>query len=191
MRHAVIDGTIGRLTVVADPSTGSGGPSTGSGGPPTGSGGEVVIGIYFPGHWTNPDRRGWGAESEPDGVIEQCRRELEEYARGERREFTVPIELRGNAFQQRVWAELLAIPFGETTFYGALAARVGVRNAQLVGQAVGHNPISVIVPCHRVIGADGSLTGYAGGVDRKLWLLEREGALPASLFDETPVFEQS
>lgn len=187
MRHADIETTLGRLTVVAD---------RGADGDGTGDTGEHIVGIYFPGHWTNPDRAGWGVASAADGVIEQCRAELAEYARGERRAFEVPIELRGNEFQQRVWAELLQIPYGQTTSYGALAERVGVRNAQLVGQAVGHNPISVIVPCHRVVGADGSLTGYAGGVDRKVWLLEREGALPASLFEgatleEAPTFHQA
>lgn len=182
MRYADIDTTLGRLTVVTDRADGPHSP-------------ERVVGIYFPGHWTNPDRNQWGTPSTPDGMIEQTRIELEEYARGERREFTVPIELRGNPFQQQIWDELLRIPYGETTSYGALAERVGVRNAQLVGQAVGHNPISVIVPCHRVVGADGSLTGYAGGVDRKVWLLEREGALPTSLFDgafdEAPTFHQA
>ncbi|OYN97029.1 methylated-DNA--[protein]-cysteine S-methyltransferase [Enemella evansiae] len=188
MRYAEIDTTLGALTVVADRVDGT----DGAGGA---GGAEQVVGIYFPGHWTNPDRRAWGEPSAPDGVIEQVRAELSEYAAGARQAFTVPIELRGNAFQQQIWAELLQIPYGETTSYGALAARVGVRNAQLVGQAVGHNPISVIVPCHRVVGADGSLTGYAGGVDRKVWLLEREGALPGSLFgdafDEAPTFSQA
>ena len=80
----------------------------------------------------------------------------------------------GSAFRQRVWKELLTIPYGQTVTYGELARRLGCRSAQAVGGAVGRNPISLIVPCHRVVGADGALTGYAGGLDRKRALLQVE-----------------
>jgi methylated-DNA-[protein]-cysteine S-methyltransferase len=82
--------------------------------------------------------------------------------------------LQGTPFQQRVWALLLEIPFGQTVTYGALAKKLGCKSAQAVGVAVGKNPISILIPCHRVVGADGSLTGYAGGLDCKRWLLEHE-----------------
>jgi methylated-DNA-[protein]-cysteine S-methyltransferase len=96
-------------------------------------------------------------------------RQLKEYFAGKRREFDLPLRMEGTEFQQRVWRELTKIPFGETRSYGSRA----------VGLANGRNPIAVIVPCHRVIGADGSLTGFGGGLDRKEWLLTHEG-LPAT-----------
>ena len=85
-----------------------------------------------------------------------------------------PLSLKGTPFQQRVWKELLTIPYGQTVTYGELARRIGCRSAHAVGGAVGRNPISIIVPCHRVVGTDGSLTGYAAGLDRKRALLELE-----------------
>ncbi|POM16428.1 methylated-DNA--(protein)-cysteine S-methyltransferase [Burkholderia cepacia] len=90
----------------------------------------------------------------------------------------MPIQLRGTAFQRRVWKELLAIPFGELVTYGDITERVGLpmSGARAVGGAVGRNPVSIMVPCHRVVGASGSLTGYAGGIDRKRALLSLEGA---------------
>jgi methylated-DNA-[protein]-cysteine S-methyltransferase len=101
--------------------------------------------------------------------------QLHAYFAGELRAFDVPLHLDGTEFQQRVWRALLEIPFGETRTYGALATRVGApAAARAVGLANGHNPIGIIVPCHRVIGADGSLTGYGGGIDRKRRLLEHE-----------------
>ena len=89
-------------------------------------------------------------------------------------DFVPPLQLRGSDFQKRVWRALLAIPVGQTETYGSLAKQLGCRSAQAIGGAVGRNPISIIVPCHRVVGADGSLTGYAAGVDKKRWLLEWE-----------------
>ncbi len=90
------------------------------------------------------------------------------------------MDLRGTEFQRRVWAQLCEIPYGETISYGELAARIGNANAsRAVGLANGRNPISIIVPCHRVIGADGSLTGYGGGLERKTWLLEHESTARA------------
>jgi methylated-DNA-[protein]-cysteine S-methyltransferase len=103
------------------------------------------------------------------------REQLAEYFAGERREFDVPMQLAGTAFQRRVWEELVRIPYGTTITYAELARRVGRPTAvRAVGAANGRNPISILVPCHRVIGADGKLTGYGGGVERKQWLLELE-----------------
>jgi methylated-DNA-[protein]-cysteine S-methyltransferase len=103
-------------------------------------------------------------------------RQLSEYFAGTRRTFHLPLRLQGTEFQQRVWRELTEIPYGETWSYGQLARRIGNPNAsRAVGLANGRNPISILVPCHRVIGADGSLTGYGGGLERKQWLLAHEG----------------
>jgi methylated-DNA-[protein]-cysteine S-methyltransferase len=105
------------------------------------------------------------------GIAEQ----LEGYFAGTRTRFDVPVRLSGTDFQCRVWSELQRIPYGETISYGELARRVGRPAAvRAVGLANGRNPVSIIVPCHRVIGADGSLTGYGGGLERKAWLLEHE-----------------
>jgi methylated-DNA-[protein]-cysteine S-methyltransferase len=102
--------------------------------------------------------------------------QLQEYFAGSRRVFDLPLSLQGTVFQQRVWRVLTEIPYGETWSYGQLARRIGNPNAsRAVGLASGRNPISILVPCHRVIGADGSLTGYGGGVERKQWLLAHEG----------------
>ena len=103
-----------------------------------------------------------------------CIRWLDLYFSGRQPDFTPPIDLRGTAFQQRVWHELLTIPYGQTVTYGEIARRVGCRSAQAVGGAVGRNPIALIVPCHRVIGSDGSLTGFAYGLHRKQYLLQLE-----------------
>ncbi|MBX6365853.1 MAG: methylated-DNA--[protein]-cysteine S-methyltransferase, partial [Gemmatimonadetes bacterium] len=104
--------------------------------------------------------------------------QLEEYFRGERREFDLPLAPRGTAFQQRVWAELRKVPYGATISYGELAERLGLRGAtaaRAIGRANATNPIAIVVPCHRVIGADGALTGYAAGLDLKAKLLALEG----------------
>ena len=113
------------------------------------------------------------AEATP--ALLQAKRWLDIYFSGQEPDFTPPLHLIGSAFRLRVWARLLEIPYGQTTTYGALLG--DGTSARAVGGAVGRNPISIIVPCHRVIGADGSLTGYAGGVDRKIRLLalERQG----------------
>jgi methylated-DNA-[protein]-cysteine S-methyltransferase len=93
----------------------------------------------------------------------------------------LPLAPQGGEFRQSVWRALLEIPYGEVLTYGGIAKRTGCKSAQAVGGAIGHNPISIIIPCHRVVGANGSLTGYAGGVDRKLKLLELENADVARL----------
>ncbi|HAL40009.1 MAG TPA: cysteine methyltransferase, partial [Polaromonas sp.] len=106
-----------------------------------------------------------------------------EYFAGQRNRFEVPLDLAcGTAFQQSVWQALLAIPYGRTASYGEVSRRIGKPTAvRAVGAAVGRNPVSIIVPCHRVMGANGSLTGYAGGLDRKTALLKLEGALQETL----------
>lgn len=109
-------------------------------------------------------------------VLMDAQRELEEYFSGRRKSFSVPICMQGTAFQMRVWAELVKIPYGETISYGELAGRVGnARACRAVGQANHVNPIPIIVPCHRVLSANGRLTGYAGGTQIKRRLLEIEG----------------
>ena len=103
--------------------------------------------------------------------------QLEAYFAGSLTDFDLPMEMGGTDFQRRVWASLREIPYGETISYGELARRVGNPKAsRAVGLANGRNPLAIVVPCHRVIGADGSLTGYGGGLDRKVWLLEHEAA---------------
>jgi O-6-methylguanine DNA methyltransferase len=115
-------------------------------------------------------------------VLDNAIRQLREYFDGRRKKFDIPIRLAGTLFQQQVWNGLLKIPYGQTESYGSLAERLGKPSAsRAVGHANGQNPISIIVPCHRVIGKDGSLTGYGGELWRKKWLLEHEGALTASV----------
>jgi O-6-methylguanine DNA methyltransferase len=111
-----------------------------------------------------------------------CARQLEEYFAGQRRQFDLPLDLRGTDFQKRCWQELLKIRYGETRSYADIARAIGNPAAvRAVGLANGQNPIAIIVPCHRVIGSDGSLTGYGGGLETKRKLLELEGALSGSL----------
>jgi methylated-DNA-[protein]-cysteine S-methyltransferase len=112
-----------------------------------------------------------------DDILVDVRAQLGEYFAGERREFDLRLAARGSAFQRRVWDALTEIPYGETTSYGKIAVSVGAPDgARAVGLANGQNPISIVVPCHRVIGANGSLTGYGGGLPAKQWLLSHEAA---------------
>ncbi len=130
----------------------------------------VVVKVLFspfevPAHAPTPD----------DPLLQQTVRELDEYFAGQRRDFEVPVGPPGTPFQQAVWAELRRVPYGETATYGELAQRLGSPGAvRAVGSANGRNPVAVIVPCHRVIGSDGNLRGYAGGVERKTALLAIE-----------------
>lgn len=146
-----------------------------------------LAGVWFERQRHSPDMTGWQAASEHP-VLRQAAAQLEEYFDGRRQHFDLPLDLsHGTPFQQSVWQALLAIPAGGTTSYGAISAGVGKPAAvRAVGAAVGRNPISVIVPCHRVLGSDGSLTGYAGGLDRKTALLELEGVLGAALTEVCP-----
>lgn len=118
---------------------------------------------------------------EDDARLAEARMQLAAYFAGQLRRFSLPLAPRGTPFQQQVWAALRRIPFGETTSYGALAAALGHPGAaRAVGAANRTNPIGIIVPCHRVIGADGTLTGYAGGIERKKFLLDHEAACAGS-----------
>ena len=111
-----------------------------------------------------------------DHALRDARRQLEAYFAGDLTLFDLPIGLHGTPFQLQVWEALRSIPYGETVSYAEIARRIGNTTAvRAVGAANGRNPVPIIVPCHRVIGADGSLTGYGGGVERKQWLLEHEG----------------
>lgn len=156
-RHAIVDTPLGDLTLVATD--------------------DAIVGIYFPHHWTKPSRDGFGRQVDvrDDALLDTARIQLVEYLNADRTSFDLPTAANGNDFQQRVWAMLNEIPFGATRTYGELAERLGNKNlAQTVGHAVGHNPLSIVVPCHRVVGKNGSLTGYAGGLRRKQFLLDLE-----------------
>lgn len=140
---------------------------------------EGLCGLWFEGSRHAP-RTLPGADGGAE-VLEAARRWLAVYFSGRRPDFTPPLHLTGTAFQRAVWRRLLAIPYGTVTTYGAVAADLARArgparlSAQAVGGAVGRNPVSLIVPCHRVVGASGSLTGYAGGLERKAALLRLEG----------------
>lgn len=111
----------------------------------------------------------------PDELLQEAGRQLQAYFSGSSREFSFPVSLSGSAFQMRVWDALRNIPFGTTTTYGILARQLGEPNlTRAVGFANGSNPLAIVIPCHRVIGSNGKLTGYAGGLSRKQWLLEHE-----------------
>jgi methylated-DNA-[protein]-cysteine S-methyltransferase len=123
----------------------------------------------------NRTRTDAGREDPSDPVLRETRRQLEEYFAGKRKRFDLRLDFVGTEFQKRVWAELLKIPFGETRTYGEIAERLGNRNAmRAVGAANGQNPIPIVAPCHRVIGASGSLVGFGGGLETKAALLDLE-----------------
>lgn len=118
------------------------------------------------------------AEDKLNGIVVEAAKQLKEYFNKERKAFDLPLEMNGTDFYKKVWLELVKIPYGVTTSYLALSRQLGDAKAiRAVGRANGRNPLAIIVPCHRVIGSDGSLTGYAGGLWRKQWLLQHEGAL--------------
>ena len=140
----------------------------------------VLTGVYMDEQRHRPVEETFGPRDDTQSaeVIEQ----LEAYFAGELRDFDVPLALEGTEFQRRVWTELQRIPYGETTTYGELAERLGRPSAaRAVGLANGKNPISIIVPCHRVIGSTGNLTGYGGGLPRKRYLLSFEKGEPTLL----------
>lgn len=147
---------------------------------------ESITGLYLRDPSPEP-----GDPGDP-GPFRAALEQLEQYFAGERQCFDLPLQARGTAFQQRVWAALQEIPYGQTTTYGKLAARVGTpAGSRAVGLANGRNPISLIVPCHRVIGADGSLTGYSAGLERKRWLLAHEaaGERPSGVIGSAPGYQ--
>jgi methylated-DNA-[protein]-cysteine S-methyltransferase len=151
--HTTVRSSLGDLTVV-------------------GKGGSVT-GLYFPHHWYLPDRSVFGEYR--DAGFDDVRGQLDEYLAGQRREFDLRVDAVGSPFQQRVWQLISEIPYGATVSYGELAKELGDGvTAQEVGAATGRNPVSIIIPCHRVVGASGRLTGYAGGLRRKRILLDLE-----------------
>jgi len=136
----------------------------------------ALTGVHFPGQKHDRPRQPEWQRADDEPVLVQARAALAEYFEGRRTQFDLPLAPRGTAFQQAVWRALLAVPFGATSTYGAIALAIRKPSAvRAVGAAVGANPIGIIVPCHRIIGRDGSLTGYAGGLDRKAKLLALEG----------------
>ena len=150
--HTTIDSPLGDLLLVGD--------------------GAALIGVYIQDGERPAAARG---TAKSDALLGEARRQLDEYFAGERVEFDLPLAPSGTEFQRRVWRALEEIPYGDTISYGELARRIGRPTAsRAVGMANGHNPISIVVPCHRVIGAAGALTGYAGGVERKRFLLDLE-----------------
>lgn len=162
-RHVIIDSPIGLLTLVRDEAG--------------------LTGVYYPGHWTRPDRNSFGpkVDAGDDAGFDETIAQLSEYFAGERRDFDLPLNPRGSDQAQRVWRLIAEIPYGQTTSYGELATRLdGDLNPRDIGGFVGQNPLSILIPCHRVVGAGGKLTGYAGGLQRKRYLLELEKAIPAA-----------
>ena len=137
--------------------------------------GEALTGVYFPRHWPRPDQTTFGPRT--DEGFREVARQLGEYLDGDRRVFELPVTADGTEFDLRVWDLVAGIPYGQTTTYGDLARRLGAgTDPRDVGAAVGRNPLCIVVPCHRVVGSTGKLTGYAGGLGRKRALLEVEHA---------------
>jgi methylated-DNA-[protein]-cysteine S-methyltransferase len=142
------------------------------------SDGEALAGLHMGPHGYDPEREGWVRD---DALLRPAREQLRAYFAGELLDFTVPLALEGTRFQRRVWDELRRIPFGDAVSYAEVARRVGrPTGARAVGSANGRNPVAIIVPCHRVIAADGTLGGYGGGLRRKRWLLDHEAAVRAA-----------
>jgi methylated-DNA-[protein]-cysteine S-methyltransferase len=162
-RHTIIASPLAELTLVAN--------------------GDALAGLYFRHHWHGPTADNLGRYVEPaaEALFGRAADQLREYLTGERTRFDLPIALIGEARQRRVWELLRDIAYGQTTTYGELAAKLADgTTAYEVGQAVGRNPLSIIVPCHRVLGKNGALTGYAGGLKRKRFLLDLEAPVPAA-----------
>jgi methylated-DNA-[protein]-cysteine S-methyltransferase len=137
---------------------------------------DGVCGVFFNGQKYFPEKKKDWARDGNHALLKQVKRELTEYFAGRRKRFDVSLDPEGTPFQRSVWKVISKVRFGETISYGELARRAGhVGSARAAGAATGRNPISVIVPCHRIMGADGSLTGYAGGLARKRALLALEG----------------
>ncbi len=142
------------------------------------SNGEALTGLHLGPGGPDPRREGWERD---DALLGAAREQLRAYFAGELLDFTVALALEGTRFQRRVWDELRRIPFGDAVSYAEVARRVGrPTGARAVGSANGRNPVAIIVPCHRVIAADGTLGGYGGGLGRKRWLLDHEAAVRAA-----------
>jgi methylated-DNA-[protein]-cysteine S-methyltransferase len=155
VNHTILDSPIGELTLVAHHGR--------------------LTGVYFPHHWYKPDPATFGPRT--DTGFDEAKSQLAEYFAGDRVRFDLPVETVGDTFNGLVWRLIEQIPYGQTVTYGDLARELGGQvTPKEVGAAVGRNPLSVIVPCHRVVGKDGRLTGYAGGLARKRFLLDLEKA---------------
>ena len=153
--HAVLATRLGQVTVVREEG--------------------ALTGLYFPRHWPRPDRTAFGPRA--DEEFEDVARQLGEYLDGDRKVFELPVKVKGTEFDRQVWELVAGVPYGETTTYGDLARGLGAgTDPRDVGAAVGRNPLCIVIPCHRVIGSTGNLTGYAGGLARKRTLLEIEHA---------------
>jgi methylated-DNA-[protein]-cysteine S-methyltransferase len=151
--HTVTGSPVGELTLVAE--------------------GGCLTGVYFAHHWYRPDPATFGRRA--DRGFGEVIGQLSEYFAGRRERFDLQADARGDEFQRQVWDLIRVIPYGQTASYGELAHRMGPGTlAKDVGAAVGRNPLSIVVPCHRVVGKDGRLTGYAGGLTRKQFLLDLE-----------------
>ena len=158
--YTIIDSPVGPLTLTTD--------------------GSHLTGVYFARHKGAAVVAHDWQRDDASALLHKAGQQLAEYFAGRRTRFDLPLAPRGTEFQCSVWEALLKIPFGRTSTYGALARTVGKpAAARAVGAAVGANPISIVVPCHRIIGKDGSLTGFGGGLDRKTRLLQLEGVLLA------------
>ena len=143
------------------------------------SDGTALVGLWFEGQkYFAVGLNTQHCERRDLPLFDETKRWLNSYFCGIIPSFTPPLCMRGSDFRRRVWQVLLTIPYGRTMTYGEIARQVGCRSAQAVGGAVGHNPISIIVPCHRVVGSDGSLTGYSAGLDKKVFLLQLERQSP-------------
>jgi methylated-DNA-[protein]-cysteine S-methyltransferase len=142
--------------------------------------GNALTGVHMAPHPKGPWERPGSERATP--LLRRAREQLWAYFAGELLDFDLPLDAAGTAFQQRVWAALRGIPYGSTVSYAEIARRIGMpTGSRAVGAANGRNPIAIIVPCHRVIGADGTLIGYGGGLDRKQWLLRHEKEVLARL----------
>lgn len=160
--HAQIESPLGTLIVASD--------------------GEALTSVRFAEHAHMAPLSAGSRHDERAAPLAEAARQLAAYFANELHAFALPLAPRGSEFQRKVWAALAELPFGATSSYGALARRLGAPNgSRAVGHANARNPLSILVPCHRVVGASGALTGYAGGVWRKRWLLEHEGALQPEL----------
>jgi methylated-DNA-[protein]-cysteine S-methyltransferase len=154
-QHTVLATRLGDLTIVRD--------------------GETLTGLYFPHHWYRPSQATFGPRT-GQGFADVTR-QLGEYLDGTRTGFDLPLDARGSDFQRSVWKLIAEVPYGHTTSYGDLGRRLGAgADPRDVGAAVGRNPLSILIPCHRVVGSTGKLTGYAGGLTRKRALLDLEQA---------------
>jgi methylated-DNA-[protein]-cysteine S-methyltransferase len=141
---------------------------------------DGLAGILWEKDWPNRTPLDTGARADSHPVLVETERQLNEYFSGRRKDFELSLDVDGTPFQRKVWNALRTIPFGETRSYGEIAKQIGNPDAmRAVGAANGRNPVSIVVPCHRVIGSNGKLTGFGGGLDAKAYLLALEGGTPA------------